>query len=167
MDVNHIRLQHLISFQGVLPALYKIGEIEYGLKMISVKCLHDLQTAGGHVAVDLFLIFVKKYDIADLGVVSHLPQTVHYLVLRHEEAEHADIIGLHNVSDLHGVFIQLHVRPEWVGNPDLSDRGTYGRQADPFRIQLFFNLLYFLNGIFHQPFSVDAPHLHVAHSQFL
>ena len=114
VDVLHIWLHHLISFQCVLLALYEICKVKYCLEVIAVEILLDLYTAGSYIAVDVLLILMKKDDIVGFGVVHEFTQTGHNLVFVwavvlaafwHEEAEHTDISGFHQMCQVYSMFV--------------------------------------------------------------
>ena len=117
------------------------------------------------------------------GIIRKLPQPFHdlappgnrrpragycvfltgYFFRRAIETEHADIGRVHDVSQFHRVLEQFHVGGKIIGNPNLADGRTHGRQRKSSVLQTFFNLSGFSLRIFYEVSAFHAPHLDVAH----
>ena len=76
--------------------------------MCTVQRLHQVNTAGKNITIDILLVFVHQDHVVLLSNGNELAQLLddsvtivgRILAFRHKEAEHADVLAIQNLSDL-------------------------------------------------------------------
>ena len=60
VDIYNVRAESIPAFGGILAALYKVCKVECGLEVCAVQRLHQVNTAGKNITIDILLVFVHQ-----------------------------------------------------------------------------------------------------------
>ena len=108
VDIYNVRAESIPAFGGILAALYKVCKVECGLEVCAVQRLHQVNTAGKNITIDILLVFVHQDHVVLFSNGNELAQLLddsvtivgRILAFRHKEAEHADVLAIQDLSDL-------------------------------------------------------------------